>query len=218
MRHHECIRFDRRGIDCPFRKAKVEEDEEEEKEPVREPEAPDEREDRESVLIGERRKGAKDNRQQRLELTEQAAKTFIVAHSQKEVREAVERMHAFQNEGLLPSIPPVGQFQNFLTSRFSELDPQRTIAIFAAIAISAFLLRQGRITSPRALSSVLAGETLVASQLRGLGEKPDPDQEFAHKMRANVRRQARRVGQVDELKRLKLGGLAFGDEFNETGF
>jgi len=216
MKHllfHDCSRFMIRKMTCPFRG--LEEDpEEEDKQPVREREQPEQaEEEREGVRIPIALPGR--NRRKRHERSserplENPLELPLLAVAKGEVREALERMRQLQFDGGLPSLP------NIQDLAFPSLGQghQQIIAVLTAIAIAAALKSsrgfqlgntfQGVQLSERRVSKGLS-KLSDTSQLRGRGG-------FHRNAAADLR-------ELLGFRRRKLGGPVGGfDSFSETGF
>lgn len=194
---HECDRFGLQGIPCPFRKFKEDEDEDPEEQKGRIPF---------ELAIPARR--AKDFR-------DQLRPVVPLAVAPKELREALERMAAFQQEGDMLSIPDFP---------LSGRGHPEIIATLTAIALmTAFRQLRGS-GSGTASSVVRAGERRVAQGLakvaKPLGFSPGQGRTMGRGgIHVNAAADLRRL--IFGRRRLKRPGgvaLGFGQEFNETGF
>lgn len=196
---HDCSRFDRFGIDCPFRKMGLEPEEEDREEEFDESFVP------RVAFVGERNK--------RNERGDRAERSLTIVHSQPEVREALERMAAFQGLGGLPSLPPIESL------RPSSRGPGRgqIIALFAATMITAALLRGANFGSMSSLRGVRTSEMLAGAQLSALGERSGFERIEGNE---NVFSDfgIRRMAGVEDVNRRLRGSGFVGDEFSETGF
>lgn len=184
---HECDRFIAKGLPCPFRKSRQDDDDDEgeEKQPF-------------PLVFPARRKA--DQEQQLKNVT-----TLAVAP--KELREALERMAAFQNVGELQSIP------NF---PLSDRGQPEILSVLAAIALmKAFRALRARGLGT-GLNAVRVGERHVTKGLAQVAQRPLLGGRGGG-LHVNASADLRRL--LFGRRRLRLGGQQVGqDNFSETGF
>ncbi len=208
LQFHECDRFRARGMSCPFEEMDEDDDDDEEQDKLFPPLA---------IPARKRRDG---------DLANNLSQFPVVAHGDPQMKEALERMAAIQNEGGLQSIP------NLIPSLpFQGRGHPEIISILAAIAIMSTLKALRSTGLGKGFQAVKVSETRVArglSKLGGIGGsavRPGPPAGGGLHMRAPTFRgplPSPKVskGQDNELRRLLgfRGPLAGFDEFSETGF
>lgn len=206
--NHECSRFILRQLGCPFRRPPERErklrniterrpdDERFEDEPPDDEVFP--------IIPVPGRKADERIRQNLNNLT-----TLAVAP--KELREALERMAAFQQEGELQSIPPVRS----LAPNTPGFGRRPTMAVLTAIAIAASLKSSQSGSFGKGFRAVQAAELRSARGLQTLGRtSPVRGRGGLH-----VNAAADLRGLLGFRKKFGIGGeLGFGQEFSETGF
>lgn len=194
---HECDRFGIRGIACPFRRSREDEDDE--------PDEEGERRAHRNVLpiaLPGRRSDADQDRQLR--------NITNIAVAPKELREALERMAAFKNIGGLPSIP---------SFPFEGRGHQSTISVLTAIALmTAFRALRSRGLG-QGLPMVRAGERHVSKGLQRVLSPRGSGNPARTQGRGGIHVNAAANLRQLLFGRRKVGGPAAGfDAFSETGF
>lgn len=202
---HDCSRFQKRMIECPFRGMDEHDDDDDEDDP-------EEPGSRIPIAIPMRRQA---------QVSDNLSQFPVIAHGVPEMKKALERMAALQRVGELQSIP---------SSRSLGRGAPELISILAAIAITTSLL-SGRVSrSARSFQAVRTAEQRVS---KGFGRliqtgKPGSPGGFGGMLRPAARFRGPlpsfpRVTKNNNESLRKL--LGFGqlpiagiDTFSETGF
>jgi len=204
---HECARFTRVIGECPFRRFKEDDDQEEERVPVRQP-FPLQREEevRETVpaFVPAARRQDRDKRQRPGTGAEMLTDP-VIAHAMPDMRKALERMLPIQELGGFRSLPPMVQLipviADLLSKQGSRVESLRSsdsvgrqlMGVLMAIAVGALLRRSpGRGFNP-------SFATVQATEKRAAQESKQGPRQFTRKL-------------------FRPGGLVSSETFNETGF
>ncbi len=231
LEFHDCVRFKFRGIECPFETLK-EDDEQPEDEPDKEGAEP-----KESVPAQERIPFlAHARKAESARIGEDLLKLPVLAHGDKEMREALERMRSVQDRGGLRSIPrAIPNLPDLVAPGRGRGAPFPSpglvapgiMAILAAIAITATLRSMRSTMSNPTSGQVRASETHVSKGLTRLGQtgKIGTRGGFGglHTRAPTFRPQLRfspqqRNQRLKELLGFGKEPVAGFDEFSETGF
>jgi len=226
MNHHDCKIFKRAGFtDCPFRRLRGHEDEEDEEEKQRRAlEDAGERSLFDDLPLAIGRRNASRASGSNL------SRFPVIAHGDPAMRRRLEQLAAFQREGLVPSIPR-GVTQTPFVQRVLQTAEERSrgfrhmgpgiAAALAALAALEGLRRSQNIGSNPNLQQVRASEKRSAQGLRGLSKTLSPGQGGGARGRGGFLKQADRLFGGRILRKLdmtaRFGGSG-SDTFSETGF